>query len=116
MRKACDFPKILLHRAPVDMRKQSIGLALIVENHLGLNPFDNVLYVFCNRRRDILKALYFAHSGFCLWTKRLDSSRFPWPKKDGISSLKVSAADFDLLIDGVNVFTRHKKLSFDSLD
>jgi len=34
------------------------GLSLLVEQQLNLNPFEAVLFVFINRRRDKLKILY----------------------------------------------------------
>ena len=45
----------------------------------GLNPFGDALYLFINRRRDKLKALYWHRNGFCLWYKRLEAERFAWP-------------------------------------
>ena len=115
MKKASAFPKILLYRLPTDMRKQSNGLASVVEAELGENPFSETMFIFSNRRRDILKVLYFDRAGFCLWVKKLDQSRFPWPSKDHDECFKVSPKDFELMIDGVDVFKRHKKLNFDPI-
>lgn len=96
------------------MRKQSAGLSEMVESSFGESPFQDVLFVFCNRRRDIIKALYFDRAGFCLWTKKLDQNRFPWLKSE-VSKIVISPEDFDLMIDGVDIFKRHKKLSFKSV-
>ena len=60
---------IYLHRAPVDFRKAINGLSIIVDNEMGHNIFDNSLFVFCNKRRDKLKVLYWDKTGFCLWHK-----------------------------------------------
>lgn len=110
------FPKILLYRIPTDMRKQSASLALIVEQTLHESPFDEeCLYVFANRKRDIVKALYFHRAGFCLWCKKLDEGKFPWPSKTKEDKVVVTARDLDLVFDGVDVFKRHKKLDFRSL-
>lgn len=117
MKRSCEFTKILLYRLPVDMRKQSLGLATIVECSLEKNPFEEGhLFVFNNRRRDIIKALYFDKAGFCLWSKRLDQSKFPWPKAGDEKSISISPEDLDLVFDGVDVFKRHMRLDFDSLD
>jgi len=43
--------KVYLHRAPVDFRLNINGLATLVEQALGLNPFAACVYVFRNRRR-----------------------------------------------------------------
>jgi len=115
MKRADDFPKILMFRGHADMRKQAIGLADVVQQVMKENPFNDCLFLFCNRRRDIIKALYFDRAGFCLWTKRLDQNRFPWLKESDDSNFEISAEDLNLLLDGVDVFKRHKKLSFSSV-
>jgi len=45
------------------------GLALIIEQAMQLNPFDVALFVFCNKGRNKIKALYWDKTGFCLWYK-----------------------------------------------
>ena len=117
MKKAKDFQQIYLYRDPIDMRKQILGISRIVEDLMQQNPFDEgILYVFNNRKKDIIKALYFQGAGFCLWNRRLDQGKFPWPRKIADGQIKINAADLDLVLDGVDVFKRHQKLDFDSLD
>ncbi len=58
---------IYLHREPVDFRKAINGLSVLVEQGMSLSPFDPALFVFCNKRRDKLKVLY--------W-HRLDNTHF----------------------------------------
>lgn len=114
MKKAHDFPKIYLYRPPTDMRKQGLGLAKLTEEIMDKKPFSGSLFLFCNRRRDIIKALCFDKAGFCVWCKKLDQNRFPWPGKES-GTVSISAKDFDLIIDGVDVFKRHEKLIFESI-
>lgn len=73
--------KVFLHREAVDGRKNINGLALLVEQALGLNPFEPALFVFSNRRRDRIKILLWERSGFWLMIKRLEADRFKWPKE-----------------------------------
>ena len=58
LRSALDMPGIYLYRDPVDFRKGFRGLAAIVEQELGHNPFDGGFYAFTNRRRNKIKCLY----------------------------------------------------------
>jgi len=44
--------KIYLHREPVDFRLNINGLAALVQQALGLDPFAACVYVFSNRRRN----------------------------------------------------------------
>jgi transposase len=70
---------VYLYRPAVDFRKSIDGLCALVEQHLQMNPFSDVLYVFINGRRDRIKALYWHRNGFCLWMKRLEAEHFAWP-------------------------------------
>ena len=47
--------RILVARKPADFRKQFDGLAGIVMNELGMDPFGGCLFVFFNKRRDRIK-------------------------------------------------------------
>ncbi|WP_083025326.1 IS66 family insertion sequence element accessory protein TnpB [Vreelandella lionensis] len=64
--------KIYLCPEPVDMRKQIDGLALLVQEAMALNPFDQALFVFGNRQRDKVKLLFWERKGFVVWYKRLE--------------------------------------------
>ena len=77
-----DLPTIYLHRLPVDFRKAVNGLCELVQGELEMNPFDQNLYVFCNRKRDRLKILHWDRTGFVLWYKRLEKEKFKWPVDD----------------------------------
>ena len=55
LRPALTLPQIYLYRAPIDFRKQANGLAALVEQQLGHNPFSGALYAFTNRRRNKIK-------------------------------------------------------------
>ena len=63
-----------------DMRKAINGLTIMVEHDFDLDPFCGHLFAFCNRRRTIVKVLYWERNGFCLWQKRLEKHFFRWPQ------------------------------------
>jgi transposase len=60
-----DVP-VYLHRGSVDFRKQINGLSILVDNAMEVSIFDQGLFVFCNKKRDKLKVLYWDKTGFCL--------------------------------------------------
>ena len=68
--------RIFVRPGATDMRNQINGLALIVEEQMGVSPFDPALFLFCNRRRRILKALYWDRTGFAMWQKKLEQDLF----------------------------------------
>lgn len=85
-----------------DMRKSIDGLASIVQQQFQLNPFSNSLYLFCGKRRNRLKALYWEGDGFVLLYKRLESGNFQWPRnEEPVRAL--TWKQFEWLIDGLAV-------------
>ena len=50
-----------------DMRKAINGLSLLVSDQMELDPFSGHLFAFCNRKRDMVKILYWDRNGFCLY-------------------------------------------------
>jgi len=104
MRAVTEFEGVLLHREPVDMRKAINGLSAIVEQARMGDLMGPYLFVFCNRRRDLVKVLYFDRSGFALWVKKLEKEKFPWPKKLEETVVKLSAEQFSWLLEGYDVW------------
>lgn len=63
-----------------DMRKSIDGLAGVVQQNFKMNPFQNSLFLFCGRRKDRIKAIYWEKDGFVLLYKRLESGNFQFLK------------------------------------
>ena len=63
MRPSKDLPVVYLCREAVDFRKGINGLAALVEAELDLDPFSEQLFVFCNRRRNRVRILYWLLDG-----------------------------------------------------
>lgn len=57
------------------------GLAAMVQQQFQLDSFSNTLFLFCGRRRDRIKALYWEGNGFVLLYKRLESGSFLYVAK-----------------------------------
>jgi len=97
-----------------DMRKSINGLSILVVNQLALDPLSGHLFVFCNRKRDIIKILYWDRNGFCLWHKRLEKGRFQWPKTED-EVLAVHGHELTWLLDGLSLEQReaHGRLSYE---
>jgi transposase len=117
MRPANDLPEVYLCREPVDFRKGINGLSVLVEDTLRLDPFAATLFVFCNRRRNRVKILYWERSGFCLWQKRLEKARFHWPRKSPGDTVTLSGQQLNWLLDGYDIarMIPHEKLCFSSV-
>ena len=73
---------------PVDFRKGMDGLAAVVHETLGANPFGGVIYVFRSKRADRVKLLFWDGTGLVLATKRLEQGSFRWPSlREGVMRL-----------------------------
>jgi len=103
--------KIMIKPGSTDFRKQINGLALLVENELKLNAFSNYLFMFCSKNRSRLKILYWDRNGFCLWLKRLEKDKFPWPANE-TEAREITFDELKLLLDGIDFFNAHKTLNY----
>ena len=108
---------VYLCRAPIDFRKAIVGLSVLVEQALGLDPFAPALYVFTNVHRNKIKILYWERTGFCLWQKRLEKERFTWPQHLRSDTVTLTGQELNWLLDGFDVWRHppHKILRFDSV-
>lgn len=76
----CNCP-VYLACGYTDLRRGIDGLATIVEQQFNLDPCANALFLFCGRRTDRIKGLYWEGDGFLLLYKRLENGKFCWPRK-----------------------------------
>ena len=68
--------RVFIALEPCDMRRQLDGLAALVRSSMERDPDSGDLYVFYNRRADMLKALFVDRHGPCMLVKRLSRGRF----------------------------------------
>lgn len=109
---------VYLYRMAIDFRKSIGALSALVEQELGMNPFGDALYVFINRRRDKIKALYWHRNGFCLWYKRLEQERFAWPAADAMPATHtLTMQELEWLLEGFDLWAQkpHKTLNYQAV-
>lgn len=100
--------QIFLVTGATDMRKSFRGLPAIVRNTLGKDPVRGV-YVFCNRRRNRLKILFYDRGGYWVCAKRLEEGTFAWPKV-GATSREMTPAELAMLLGGIDLrVTEHRR-------
>jgi len=94
--------RIFLATAPADFRRGIDGLAALVRDRFGEDPFSGHLFVFRNRSGDRAKILFWDRSGFWLLLKRLERGTFRFPGGEG-ARVEVEAAELALLLEGIDL-------------
>jgi transposase len=107
-----DEVNIYIRTGYTDMRKQINGLAILAQRELKLNPLSGDLFMFCGRTRRLLKILYWERNGFCLWMKRLEEDRFPWPLTEG-EVRRISRREMKMLLSGIDFFHAHQEKKYE---
>ncbi|BBO83230.1 hypothetical protein DSCO28_37960 [Desulfosarcina ovata subsp. sediminis] len=108
--------RVFLAVGSTDMRKSINGLSVLVERAMEMNPFDGDLFVFCNRRRNMIKILYWDKNGFALWHKRLEKHRFHWPTTaEQVVSLGSEELEFIKELYRIEKYARRNELTIEQI-
>ena len=103
--------RIFLRPGYTDLRKASNGLTVIVQEEMKEDPFSGSVYIFCNRERKLLKAVYWDRTGFWLCQKRLEKEKYPWPCTSE-EAKELNAEELKMLLAGIDFFKAHKTLYY----
>ncbi len=89
--------KIFLCKEPVNMRMSFEGLGTLVEQLFPGELLTGALFLFFNKSKNCLKALFWDRDGFCIWYKRLERGAF------AISMQKhtLDSREFIMLLEGI---------------
>ena len=85
-----------------DLRFGIQGLAAIVTQQYGKTMDEESLFLFCGRRTDRIKALYWSGDGYILLYKRLSNGHFQWPRSEEELRL-MDHQSFRWLMEGLKV-------------
>jgi transposase len=110
--------KVYLAKDATDMRRSFLGLITLTESVLRQEPVSGHLFVFLNRRRDLMKILYWDGTGFCIWYKRLERGSFQRPAAvvgEEQPDLELSMAQLSLMLQGIDLTSARQRLRFHRL-
>lgn len=98
---------------PTDMRKSFRGLVTCVKRSLDEDPLSGHYFIFVNRRKTLMKVLYYEPGGYCIWSKRLDAGQFNH-RTSAQPKLSLTRSELQGMIDGVAYqaikrFKRHRR-------
>jgi transposase len=95
--------QIHLATGATDLRRGYGGLYTLIEHAFGAEPMSGHLWVFTNKRRDMLKIFWWDEGGMCVLGKRLHEGTFKvWPAP-GEKVVRLTAAELQLLLSGLDL-------------
>ena len=107
--------RVMVATKPVDFRKGAEGLAALVREEMGADPFCGAVYVFRAKRADRVKLIFWDGTGVCLFAKRLEDGEFRWPNiQDGV--MRLTAAQLSALLEGLDWRRVHASARHDRAD
>lgn len=97
--------RVFIALDPCDMRAGMNTLHAVVAERLKEDSGSGALFVFTNKRRRLLKILYFDGTGTWLLTKRLEAGTFYWPRaaEEGQVKMELRPEAFAMLTDGIDM-------------
>jgi len=106
--------RIFIRPGHTDLRKAINGLSVLIQEEMESDPFSGSLYVFCNKDKRLLKIIYWDKNGFCLWQKRLEKHKFPWPSTEE-DVLEIDYEKIQMLLQGIDFWNAHTSLAYKSV-
>lgn len=103
--------RVFIRPGRTDMRKAINGLTGIARDLMAQDPLSGALFVFAGRSRRQIKLVYWDRNGFCLWMKRLEADRFPWPQTEE-ECREITAQQLAWLLRGIDFWREHRPLHF----
>lgn len=90
--------QLFLCQCPVNMRKSFEGLCGVVEQFFPGELMSGAFFIFLNKRKDLMKVLFWDNDGFVIWFKRLEKGSFSW--KWGCAD-RLDRRAFFMMLEGV---------------
>lgn len=107
--------RIYLAKAATDMRKSFRGLLILTEAVLQHEPASGHLFVFLNRRRDLMKILYWDGTGYVIWYKQLARGNFQLPVTTAAtdtSGVELTSSQLSLILQGIDLQSVRQRVRY----
>ena len=89
---------IYLCTGHTDLRRSIDGYCSIIDS-FGLNPEAYAFYLFCGRRNDVFKIVFYDGDGYLLIRKQLENISLNWPQYEN-EMWDLTVSDFRQLLTG----------------
>lgn len=106
-------PAVRIHLAvdPIDIRRSFDGLSTAVREVLKDDPFSGHVFIFRNKRSDMLKLIWWSTGGFTILYKRLERGTFHLPRElgRGVRAVQIDAVDLAMMLEGVELAATRRR-------
>jgi transposase len=96
--------RVCLAAQPIDFRGGFDRLSALVDHELGQSTLSSQVFVFTNKRRNLIRLLYWDGTGLWLMTKRLEKGTFAWPLMSlEAQTLGIKPEALEMLLSGIDL-------------
>jgi transposase len=103
--------RIFIRPGYTDLRKAVNGLSVLIQDEMKGEPFSGDVYLFYNKGRKLLKAVWWDKRGFWMSRKRLEREGWPWPEYAEAAE-EPSREQLGMLFEGIDFFKAHKPVYY----
>ena len=87
------------------------GLFGIVREEFQQDPLNGHLFLFVNKRRDRMKAIFWDDDGFVIWYKRLEVGTWQLPGSTS-TTLELEAHELAMILRGIDLKSARRRARF----
>ncbi len=99
-----------LYRKAADMRNGFDGLCGLVRNEFLQNPLSGDVFIFFNKRKNLIKLLTWQGDGFAIFYKRLEKGTYEFPSVNSDSaSIEITSQQMLLINEGIRLSSVKKR-------
>jgi len=103
--------RYFLYAGITDIRKSFDGLSGLVVNEMKGHLLSGDVFIFLNRRRNMIKLLVWDRSGFVIYYKRLEKGTFEIPDAEG-SSAQIEWSQLVMILEGIQLKSVSRRLRY----
>ncbi len=102
--------RYFIYHGITDMRKGVDSLCGLVRSEFNADPLSGDVFIFFNRRKNVVKLLCWDHDGFCIYYKRLEAGCYELPALDDTSKkILVSMETLSCILHGISLSSIKKR-------
>jgi transposase len=100
-----------LYSGITDIRKSFDGLSGLLINEMKGQLLSGDVFIFLNRRRNMVKLLVWDRSGFVIYYKRLEKGTFEIPLSEGASA-QIEWSQLIMILEGIQLKSVNRRLRY----